>query len=213
MTRDPAPSAADRSRGETAASSQPRAIADELVGFRRDMLRFALLQLRDQASAEDAVQEAMLSALEGADRFAERAKLKTWVFSILKHKIIDIIRKRVREPVYERPEEDLDEADFDPLFRDDGHWQADSRPSDWGDPEASFENRRFWAVFDACLNRLPTASARVFMMRELLGLETEEICGELSISSNNCWVVLHRARLGLRMCLDQKWFAAGIEAA
>ena len=68
-------------------------MAAELGSFRRDMLRFALLQLRDQASAEDAVQETMLAALQGAARFAERAKLKTWVFSILRNKIVDIIRK------------------------------------------------------------------------------------------------------------------------
>ncbi|SBT08412.1 putative RNA polymerase sigma factor HI_1459 [Candidatus Accumulibacter aalborgensis] len=185
------------------------AIAAELAGFRRDMLRFAVLQLRDQASAEDAVQEAMLSALEGADRFAERAKLKTWVFSILRNKIVDIIRRRVREPSYQDPEEEIDDADFDPLFKSNGHWQRDARPADWGDPVKSFENQRFWAVFDTCLNRLPTGTARVFMMREMLGLDTDEICEELSMSSNNCWVVLHRARMGLRICLDQKWFAAG----
>lgn len=186
-------------------------IAAELAGFRRDMLRFAVLQLRDQATAEDAVQEAMLSALEGADRFAERAKLKTWVFSILRHKIVDIIRRRAREPSYEHPEEDIDEEDFAPLFKSNGHWQSDARPSDWGNPEKSFENQRFWAIFDSCLNRLPAGTARVFMMREMLGLETDEICRELSMSSNNCWVVLHRARMGLRLCLDQNWFASGDE--
>jgi RNA polymerase sigma-70 factor (ECF subfamily) len=184
-------------------------IASELAGFQREMLRFAVLQLRDQASAEDAVQEAMLAALQGADRFGERAKLKTWVFSILKNKIVDIIRRRVREPSYESPEDEIDEADFDPLFQANGHWQRDTRPSDWGDPEKSFENQRFWAVFDGCLNRLPAATARVFMMREMLGLETDEICEELSMTSNNCWVVLHRARMGLRLCLDQKWFTTG----
>ena len=172
-------------------------IAGELSGFRREMLRFAVLQLRDQASAEDAVQEAMLAALQGADRFGERAKLKTWVFSILRNKIVDIIRRRVREPSYQEPEEEIDDADFDPLFKSNGHWQRDSRPSDWGNPEKSFENQAFWAVFDACLQRLPPATARVFMMREMLGLETSEICQELSMSSNNCWVVLHRARICL----------------
>jgi RNA polymerase sigma-70 factor (ECF subfamily) len=187
-------------------------IAGELSGFRREMLRFAVLQLRDQASAEDAVQEAMLAALQGADRFGERATLKTWVFSILRNKIVDIIRRRVREPSYQEPEDEIDEADFDPLFRSNGHWQRDARPSDWGDPEKSFENRSFWAIFDACLNRLPAGTARVFMMREMLGLETNEICEELAMSSNNCWVVLHRARMGLRMCLDQKWFASGGQA-
>jgi len=86
-------------------------IAAELTGLRREMLRFATLQLRDQASAEDAVQEAMLAALQGADRFGERARLKTWVFSILRNKIVDIIRRRVREPAYEDPLNEIDEAD------------------------------------------------------------------------------------------------------
>ncbi|HAY26698.1 MAG TPA: RNA polymerase subunit sigma, partial [Candidatus Accumulibacter sp.] len=112
-------------------------IAAELNGLRREMLRFATLQLRDQASAEDAVQEAMLAALQGADRFGERARLKTWVFSILRNKIVDIIRRRVREPAYEDPLNEIDEADFDPLFQGNGHWQRDTRPSDWGDPERS----------------------------------------------------------------------------
>ena len=207
---DGRPPAADNSRKLPPAAAT---IAGELAGFRRDMLRFAVLQLRDQASAEDAVQEAMLSALEGADRFAERAKLKTWVFSILRNKIVDIIRRRVREPSYQAPEEEIDDADFDPLFRSNGHWQNDSRPASWGDPAKSFEDQRFWMVFDACLNRLPTGTARVFMMREMLGLETDEICSELSMSSNNCWVVLHRARMGLRLCLDQQWFTRGDRGA
>ena len=184
------------------------AMAAELGSFRREMLRFAHLQLRDQASAEDAVQETMLAALEGAARFAERAKLKTWAFSILRHKIVDIIRRRVREPIHVPVDEEIDGADFDPLFKSNGHWQRDSRPSDWGNPEKSFENQNFWMVFEACLQRLPPATARVFMMREMLGLETSEICQELSMSSNNCWVVLHRARMALRLCLEQKWFAS-----
>lgn len=207
---DQTPSSAGRSQTLPSAAA---GIASELTGFQREMLRFAMLQLRDQASAEDAVQEAMLAALQGADRFAERAKLKTWVFSILKNKIVDIIRRRVREPSYQEPEEEIDSADFDPLFSANGHWQRDARPADWGDPAKSFENQRFWAIFDSCLNRLPSGTARVFMMREMLGLETDEICQELSMSTNNCWVVLHRARMGLRMCLDQKWFATGDRAA
>ncbi len=203
------PSPGSRSRSLPPAAAT---IAAELAGFQREMLRFAVLQLRDQASAEDAVQEAMLAALQGADRFGERAKLKTWVFAILKNKIVDIIRRRVREPSYQEPAEEIDEGDFDPLFRANGHWQGDSRPADWGDPEKSFENQRFWAVFDTCLNRLPAGTARVFMMREMLGLETDEICKELSMSSNHCWVVLHRARMGLRVCLDQQWFTSGERA-
>lgn len=182
-------------------------IPEQLAGFHREMLRFAMLQLRDQASAEDAVQEAIVAALEGAERFGKRAQLKTWVFAILKNKIVDLIRRRVREPSYEQPEEEIADSDYDPLFNANSHWNRDTQPTDWGNPEKTFENTRFWAIFDACMNRLPPGTARVFMMRELLGLETEEICQELKMSDNNCWVVLHRARMGLRLCLDQKWFA------
>jgi RNA polymerase sigma-70 factor (ECF subfamily) len=187
------------------------AIAGELAGFRRDMLRFAILQLRDPASAEDAVQEAMLAALESADRFAERARLKTWVFSILRNKIVDIIRRRVREPTCQSAEDEIDEDDLAALYLPDGHWQPAARPATWGNPEQAFENSSFWTVLDACLDGLPPATARVFMMREMLGLETGEICRELAMTANHCWVILHRARMSLRLCLDQKWFATGVD--
>lgn len=184
-----------------------QAIPQQLAGFHKEMLRFAVLQLRDEASAEDAVQEAVVAALEGADRFANKAQLKTWLFAILKNKIVDLIRRRVREPNYQQPEEEIDDSDFDPLFDNRAHWNHDSRPSNWGDPAKNFENTRFWVVFEACMNRLPPSTARVFMMREMLGLDTDEICQELAMSTNNCWVVLHRARMGLRLCLEDKWFA------
>ena len=66
--------------------------------------------------------------------------------------------------------------------------------------------KQFWRVFDACLERLPSNTARVFMMREFLGFETDEICKELALSASNCWVILHRARMALRLCLESQWF-------
>ncbi|BCB27384.1 RNA polymerase sigma factor [Sulfurimicrobium lacus] len=181
----------------------------QLDGFRDGMLRFALLQLRNRSVAEDAVQEAMLAALEGAQRFDSRSQLKTWVFSILKHKIIDIIRQRSREPLLDCATDELPEDAFDPLFSERGHWQKAERPSDWGNPEKSLENTRFWTVFEACLDHLPENTARIFMMREFLGLDTEEICKAVGITPTNCWVVLHRARMGLRLCLEETWFDTG----
>lgn len=189
-----------------------REVADlggQLDGFRAGMLRFASLQLRDHSAAEDAVQETMLAALQGAQRFGERSQLKTWVFSILKHKIVDAIRHRSRAPVVECAVEELPEDAFDPLFSEGGHWQKGERPSDWGDPEKTLENARFWVVFEACLDRLPENTARIFTMREFLGFETGEICKELGITATNCWVVLHRARMGLRLCLEANWFDSG----
>lgn len=94
----------------------------------------------------------------------------------------------------------------DEFFDETGHWTEESWPADWGDPEQSLEQQQFWAVFDACLYRLSEASARAFMLREMMGFETTEICKILSITKSNCGVLLHRARLGLRACIENKWF-------
>lgn len=181
----------------------------ELDALRPDLLRFARLQLRDAGAAEDAVQETLLAALTGSKNFESRSSYKTWLISILRNKIVDIIRVQGREvPVSALArDEEADDALAETLFEPDGHWRAEVRPARWADPEASFEQQQFWQVFEACLDHLPAKTARVFMMREILGLETDEICKEAGISTSNCWVVLHRARLALRACLEQRWFA------
>lgn len=178
-------------------------ISRAVAALRPQMLRFARLQLRSDAAAEDAVQEALLAALQGTAGFTGAAALKTWVYSILRNKIIDDIRRRVREPELSRSQAD-EEGDIDDLFLEDGHWAE--KPSPWADPEASLEQQQFWRIFEACLEGVPVKPGRVFMMREFLGLSTEEICKELAISTSNCWVLLHRARLGLRECLALRWF-------
>jgi len=192
-------------------AAMPQHDAAFLEALRRDMIRFASLQLRDDALAEDVVQEAMLAALAGAQSFAGRSALKTWVFAILRNKIVDAIRQRTRTinvSAVTPDDENLDQA-FDALFKANDHWLPNCRPRDWGDPEASLHQEQFWAVFDACLNHLPENTARVFMMREFLEFETAEVCTELRITASNCHVILHRARNGLRRCLEQTWFSPG----
>lgn len=184
---------------------------EHLSEIRRDMLKFARLQLRDAAAAEDAVQEALLAAYAKTDEFAGRSQLRTWVFAILRNKIVDHIRQQARTinvSALSAEEDNLDQA-FDTLFKDDAHWTPESRPRDWGNPEAALRQQHFWDVFDACLNHLPENTARIFMMREFLEFETPEVCKELGITVNNCNVILHRARNALRRCLEQGWFAPG----
>ncbi len=187
-------------------------IANEhLAAIRSDMLRFARLQLRDAAAAEDAVQEALLAALANARQFAGRSEAKTWVFGILKNKIVDVIRQQSRSSnisSFSDGEESLDQT-FETLFRDNAHWTPASRPRDWGSPEAALRQQHFWGVFEVCLNHLPENTARVFMMREFLDFETPEVCQELGITVSNCNVILHRARNALRLCLERGWFTPG----
>jgi len=173
--------------------------ADDIAALRNDMLRFARLQLRDDHLAEDVVHEAIAAALKSSD-FSGRAQLKTWVFAILRNKIVDIIRERSRHPTHSLGDDDG--GDLDLQFDNRGHWRNEHRPAQWNNPEASLENEQFWRIFEACLDELPQNPARVFMMREHLGLEVKEICEGLRISERNCWVLMHRARMRLRRCLE-----------
>lgn len=187
-------------------------INESMLGdIRADMLKFARLQLRDESLAEDMVQEALAAALTGAKEFAGRSALKTWVFAILRNKIVDQIRAQSRTTnisAFSQEEESMDET-FEMLFQKNAHWSPGNRPANWGDPEESFRQKNFWEIFDACLKHLPENTARVFMMREFLEFETTEVCKELSITTSNCNVILHRARNGLRTCLEKSWFTAG----
>jgi RNA polymerase sigma-70 factor (ECF subfamily) len=173
----------------------------QLEALRPYLVRDASLQLRDAAAAEDAVQEALLAALAGEAGFAGRANLRTWVTGILKHKIVDVIRRQAREPAL--PEEAEDD-DFDGLFQRNGHWAE--RPAPWADPDGALEQSQFFRALELCLERLPARTAQVFMMREHLGQETAEICKELGVTPTHCWVMLYRARMTLRECLQQTWF-------
>ncbi len=181
-----------------------------LRDLRRQMTKFATLQLRDATLAEDAVQEALVGALKNAAAFGGRAALKTWVFGILKNKIADTLRQRHRFVEASRLlHEDEEDEDFAALFDERGHWTADAQPTPWMDPEGATRNRQFWKVFEACLDHLPGKQARIFMMREFVEMETREICDALGISVSNCNVMLHRARLRLRECLSGNWFTTG----
>ena len=176
----------------------------ELETHRRALYKFALLQLRNETHAEDCVQEALASAIQGADGFAGQSSVRTWLIGILKHKILDHFRKTSREQalIVSSEESSLDELDS--LFKEDGHYAEP--PSPWANPEQALEQREFFEVLELCLERLPANAARVFKMREVMGLEMDEICTELSITANNCWVLIYRARMSLRECLHNRWF-------
>jgi RNA polymerase sigma-70 factor (ECF subfamily) len=182
----------------------PADFRSQVENLRPYLLRYASLQLRDAASAEDAVQEALLAALAGEANFAGRSNLRTWLTGILKHKIVDAIRRQIREPIATEPGPGSDSEEFDGLYDRRGHWAE--TPDAWEQPEGALGQKQFLAALEACLRALPERTARVFMMREHLGLDTSEICKELGITPTHCWVMLHRARMALRQCLQMNWF-------
>ncbi|MEO8345602.1 MAG: sigma-70 family RNA polymerase sigma factor [Betaproteobacteria bacterium] len=182
--------------------------AAQLDTHRGYLMRVAQLQLRDPALAEDVVQETLLAALSGST-FSGKSSLKTWLTGILKHKIVDAIRRKQREPLAASTfDDDYDIEDIHGLFSAPFRSWANP-PAEWGNPEQALNRSEFFGVVDLCLERLPPNTARVFMMREVLELESDEICKELQITTNNLWVILYRARMSLRECLEKNWFGTG----
>jgi RNA polymerase sigma-70 factor (ECF subfamily) len=166
------------------------------------LYRHAYFRLRDRMAAEDAVQETLLAALKGRDNFAGRSAERTWLIGILNNKIVDYLRKQAREQ--SPAQADLgDEELEDLLFEADGHWRH--APSSWGDPDAALEQKAFWEALVKCLEELPARQAQAFTLCEMDGLGGAETGKVLGIPTTNVWVILHRARLRLRECLELNW--------
>jgi RNA polymerase sigma-70 factor (TIGR02943 family) len=181
------------------------AFEQQIVALQDYLLKFARLQLRNDAWAEDAVSETVLAALAKPQSFGNRSQLKTWLVGILKHKVIDALRHHQREVSGLDSTED---ERADPLeaiaFQADGHFTE--APADWGNPEQQTSSQQFFAILEVCTEQLPAAQGRLFLMREWLELSSEEICKELQLTPTNLYVQLHRARLRLRECLELNWF-------
>ena len=185
--------------------SLPMTLESQLADCRPYLMRFARLQLRNEAWAEDAVSETMLAALSRPQSFGNRSQLKTWLVGILKHKVVDLLRLRAREVSLDAQDDDGGGDLLDGLgFVADGHFAEP--PADWGDPEQELASRQFFEVLEACAAKLPPAQGRIFLMREWLELSSEDICKELGLTPTNLYVQLHRARARLRECLELNWF-------
>lgn len=174
------------------------------------LFKYALVRLRDSTRAEDMVQETFLAALRGGNKSAGRSAERSWLVGILKHKILDYYRKASRETSFTDldfySDEESDRFVPDGLFA--GGWVHELGPLEWrSDPGASLDSQAFWKTFHDCSGKLPMNVSTVFTMREVDGVESKEICKLLNISENNLWVMLHRARMALRRCLETNWFA------
>jgi len=177
-----------------------------LQDLRQQMIKFAFLQLSSLPQAEDVVQEALTSAFQNLDSFKGRAAFKTWVFAILKNKIIDVVRQKSRlVAMSELFKDEESELTVDELFDASGHWHKYEAPQAWQSPEEMMEQSDFWIIFEACLDHLPAKYAQVFMMREVVELSSNEICSKLELSISNFNVLMYRSRTRLRECLENKW--------
>lgn len=183
----------------------PRLNSDAWVDQYGDALfRFAIARVNKREIAEDLVQETFLAAVQARERFKGQSSEKTWLFGILKHKVIDHYRKN-KPLIYEQDRWHNPDS-LDDSFDAKGAWQI--RPEHWSaNPGKSHEVKEFIDHFYRCLSDLPQRSADTFVYREIDGLNTEEICNLLDITAANCWVILYRARMLLRKCLELVGFS------
>jgi len=182
----------------------PESWVDEYGDF---LYQFTLSRIKDLSIAEELVQETFLAALKARKNFQGRSSTRTWLIAILKHKLVDHIRKRIREQTSDKVEAMFNAAandSADTSFNHRGDWRL--RPSKWAvDPLKLYEQKEFMDVLYHCLGGLPKRQAEAFLMREIDGFSTEEICKILNISATNSWVMLYRARMWLRRCLENNW--------
>lgn len=168
------------------------------------LYRFALVRVSDGELARDLVQETFISAWKGLAEFQGQASEKTWLYSILRHKIIDHYRAEARSVVCRMEENREEERVF---FDEAEHWRVDAAPRGWGISHGHMvEKKEFYGVLERCKEKLARIQAAVFTMKYLDDMDSEEICKELCITSSNYWVLLHRAKLHLRQCLERNWF-------
>ncbi len=172
------------------------------------LFSYALARLRDPSKAEDMVQETFLAALKGGGGFAGQSSEKSWLVGILKHKIFDHYRRAGRETAFTDLEFYSDEEGgrFHTEGGLAGAWIQDLAPSEWTDPGASLDREAFWRTFQDCSGKLPKNVAAVFLLREVDEVPGRDICALLNISESNFWVMMHRARMALRRCLETNWF-------
>ncbi|ASU32226.1 sigma-70 family RNA polymerase sigma factor [Mucilaginibacter xinganensis] len=172
--------------------------ADYLFGF-------AITRINDEELAKDLVQETFLAALQRATHFEGKSSERTWLTAILKNKIIDVYRKR-SSGLQNKTVAEAEKEQSDFFNADDGHWTRESGPKEFGIEEKdSLESKEFEQIMKKCLQKLPALWMAVFTMKHIDEEATEFICTELKVTAANFWVIIHRAKINLRACLQRNW--------
>jgi RNA polymerase sigma-70 factor (TIGR02943 family) len=194
---------------DTGQSLAEKNVADPAnwVGNYADYLfRYAITRLSDQEQCRDLVQETFLAGLEKLDNFKGGSAEKTWLTAILKNKIIDIYRKKSSglSRAMEAEDQDYEQQEFfDPV---DGHWNVAHRPAEFGiEQQDPLVSKEFQQILQQCMQKLPALWFAVFSMKHMDDEATEFICTELKVSPSNFWVIIHRAKVSLRSCIQKNW--------
>lgn len=184
-------------------STEPRAWVTHHADY---LYKYTLTRINDEELARDLVQETFLAALERLQKFEGKSTERTWLTAILKNKIIDVYRKKA-SPFVKEPAVTFAEYETDDFFEPDAcNWKPDHRPAEFGIEQPDLlESKEFELILQKCLKKLPSLWLSVFTMKHLDDESTDTICSDLRITPSNFWVIIHRAKLSLRECLQKNW--------
>lgn len=194
---------ADATEASPTGLSDPKTWVEEHGNY---LFRYALIRVRNETVAEDLVQDTLLAAFQSRERFSGQSTERGWLTGILKHKVLDHFRRQARERTVNA--DDSMHEELEGRFDDLGLWkhEPESGPTDWGADAASLMQRKeFMAALKQCISKLPPRCADAFVMREMEATNSDRIQEMLGVSPSNFWVLLHRARMQLRLCLEQNW--------
>ena len=167
------------------------------------LYNYAYSRVHSKEIAEDLVQDTFVAGLRAMKSFQGRSTEITWLISILKRKVIDYYRKSSTTKV-------VVSSEFTTPFRKEGeyegHWILERAPKEWpGDLEDPIHQQEFRLILEKCLSHLSDNWKAVFVLKFIENLSSDEICKELKCTPSNLWVMLHRARLKLRECIELNW--------
>ncbi len=168
--------------------------------YTKDLFSYTIYKVGQKEIAEDIVQETFLSAHKSFANFQNKSSAKTWLFSILKHKIADHFRLKYKSNT--EPSSDIIENFFDENQR----WKPEYRPKPWTEDNHLLNDPAFSKTLSDCLKALPDKWSSAVQLKYLEETDSKEICSQLEITTANFWQIIHRAKLQLRNCLDVKWF-------
>lgn len=175
-------------------------IKDWVENYTDTLYQWAFFKLSEEELAKDLVQETFIVAFQKFDTYEGKSNPKTWLISILNHKILDHYRKQYRNPI-----ESFGDTE-NTFFDEEGMWLDDKRPKEWNSDANLLDNNDFLKTLDACIGKLPMVWSSAIQLKYISEKGGAEICKELNISTTNFWQIIHRAKLNLRQCLDINWF-------
>ena len=170
------------------------------------LYNYALYKVSNQEIAEDLVQDTFIAGLKGAQSFQGNSTERTWLVSILKRKVIDHYRR-------ENVRKNTTSLDYQSPFKTEGayknHWVEEKGPSKWSfDKSNNLETEEFQEILAYCMSLLPEKWRSAFHLKMMEECSGDEICKDLDITSSNLWVIIHRAKLKMRECIEKNWVDA-----